>query len=347
MKIYYSSMFIREDIDSIHDLVRLANKDKIKLCLDTNICIYIRELYNDPYGIYKRKNNILDELFKFLKDVEYHDLEVDFLYGCEEASRTLDVFNINQDKLEEIIVNINNVLNMSNNQLLQFLYSNKVSSQCMDYSKRTDSKIQSLERPSSFKNILTLNYACLLQLYIQKMKYPDLDNVNQMIKYIDFLNTKIDMISASNLIFGYYYFSTDSIIKKMIHTKKKEVEHKIHAIWNASIDLTLPILVSRKFIEEDVIPVFVTADVGIFTLFNSMKIKCIFGDRVSTPPLVEINLEKLPWKTNNITLLDNYFNSIQKGRIQKLYYNNWNLHDIIIKNMNLCKELEDEAKKYM
>jgi len=334
-------MFISEQINSIDCLAKLANNDKILLCLDTNICIYIRDLYNNPFEILNKKDNTVNELFKFLKDVKYYDLNVDFLYGCEEASRTLDVFKINKDKLQEIKENINSIFNMSINELLQFFYSNKSTNPCKDYTNRTDSKL------SSFKNILTMNYACLLQLYIQKVKYPDLDNVNQMIKYIDFLNTEIDMISTSNLIFGYHYFSDDSIIKKMIHTKKRTVEHKLHAIWNATIDLTIPILVSYKFIEEDVNPVLVTSDVRLFTLFDSMKIKCIVQGGEVIPPLVEVNLNKLPWKTNDIDLVDSYFSSIQRSRIGKLYCDNIVIDDIVNKNMVLCKSLEGEAKKYI
>ncbi|MGL5352961.1 MAG: hypothetical protein ACRDA5_06510, partial [Clostridium sp.] len=74
MKIYYSSMFIREDINSIDDLVKLADNDKIQLCLDTNICIYIRDLYNDSFKIFNIKDNTIDELFKFLKSVDHNDL---------------------------------------------------------------------------------------------------------------------------------------------------------------------------------------------------------------------------------------------------------------------------------
>lgn len=347
MKIYYSSMFIREDINSIDELVRLADNDKIQLCLDTNICIYLRDLYNKPLEIFNRKDNTIDELFKFLKSVECHDLNVDFFYGCEEASRSLDVFNINEYKLEEIVRNINSIFNMSTNELFQFMYRNEVSNPCIDYSKRTDSKLQSLERPSSFKNILMLNYACLLQLYIQKKKYPNLDNADQMIRYIDFLNSEVDMISTANLIFGYHYFSNDSLIKKMVHTKKNEIEYKVHAIWNAAIDLTLPILVSYKFVKEDVIPVLVTSDVRLFTLFNSMKIKFIVRGGVIVPPLIEINLNQIPWKEEDIKRVDNYFNSIQKSRRERLYCDNRELDEIIVKNMSLCKKLEDEAKIYM
>ena len=47
MKIYYSSMFTRETINSIDHLVKLVENNRILLCLDTNICIYLRDLYNN------------------------------------------------------------------------------------------------------------------------------------------------------------------------------------------------------------------------------------------------------------------------------------------------------------
>ncbi|MGL5352814.1 MAG: hypothetical protein ACRDA5_05745, partial [Clostridium sp.] len=114
-----------------------------------------------------------------------------------------------------------------------------------------------------------------------------------------------------------------------------------------AIDLTLPILVSYNFLKEDVIPVLVTSDVRLFTLFNSMKIKCIVRGGIITPPLLEIDLNQIPWKEKDIKLVDSYFNSIQKSRRERLYCDNREVEDIIIKNMNLCKNLEDEAKRYM
>lgn len=250
MKVYYSSMFINKEINNIDELARLTDIEKVQLCLDTNICVYLRDLYNNPIAVFNKKDNTFNELYKFLKDVDYYDLEVDFLYGCEEASRTLDIFKINTLKLEEICKNINSLFNMDITEVLQFVYSNKNRIPHVDNTERTESKIESLERRSSFKNLLTLNYASLLQLYIQRNKYPNMDNAQQMIRFIDFLNEEIDMMNVSSILFGYHYFSNNSTIKKMIHTKNKDIEYKLHAIWNASIDLTLPVLVSHKFIEK-------------------------------------------------------------------------------------------------
>ncbi|GBG55934.1 hypothetical protein SPFL3102_02873 [Sporomusaceae bacterium FL31] len=49
MKIYYSSMYIKETIHDFEELISKCNPKEIKLYLDANICIYIRE-----FGI-KRK----------------------------------------------------------------------------------------------------------------------------------------------------------------------------------------------------------------------------------------------------------------------------------------------------
>ena len=48
MKFRYSSMYIREDIGSIGELVEILNPSAIQLQLDTNICIYLREFYRTP-----------------------------------------------------------------------------------------------------------------------------------------------------------------------------------------------------------------------------------------------------------------------------------------------------------
>lgn len=76
-----------------------------------------------------------------------------------------------------------------------------------------------------------------------------------------------------------------------------------------------------------------------------MKVKCIFKD-IEVPPLIEMNLEGLSWKEKEINEVNDYLYKIQYIRKSKWTHSK-NIETEIYKNMDICKKLENEAKKYM
>lgn len=349
MKIYYSSMFLKNNVENFEELISVVDPKMIQLYLDTNLCVYLRDFYREPNGIIKKSDGTWNELKKFLYNVEQSNLLVDYSLGVEEACRNLNNFEINFEKLSNMVEQINNLFNMDYLQMIEHSKLIKFEPPVKDKTTRKDSKMNSLNEVSRFQNLLYVNYACLLKLYILGNVTNTNNRVDNMKQYINFLDKEIDLISTANLIFGYHFFSGNSKIKKMIHSSQKTVEHKIHALWNAAIDLTFPTLISMNFAKDNTIPVFVTCDERLWIIFNSMKARVLFTEnaQLGQPPILEIDLSTTNWKDQELNSVDKYFNVIQDKRRTKFIYEKIDICKKLNELREVCFNLEKEAKRYM
>lgn len=349
MKIYYSSMYISEEINSFDELISKIEPEKIQLYLDTNICAYLRDFYREPNLIVRTTDGTWDELKVFLKNVEEHDLLIDYSLGVEEACRNLNNFEVNYEKVNEMVNHVSSLFDMDYLQVIEHSKLIKNQPPIKDNTTRQASKMDSLMEASRFQNLLYVNYACLLKLFILGNESNEKNRVDKMMEYMDFLDRDINLISVAPLIFGYHYFSDNSKIKRMVHPKNKSVEHKIHALWNAAIDLTFPTLVSRNFAKDGTIPVFVTSDERLWIIFNSMKIRVLFTDntKIDTPPIMEMDISSTNWGETELSVVNNYFSQIQKKRINKFMFEKIDIDDKLNKLRHICSTLENIAKNYM
>lgn len=345
MKVYYSSMYIYKTIYSSDELVKEIDVKAIELYLDTNLCIYMRDFYKEPSSITKRED-IWQELRDLLKFIESNDILVDFSIGIEEACRNKSNFEINLEKMLDMNKSINDLFNMNYFEMLEHGRLVKFDKQIKDTTQKEVTKINSLDANSIFQNSLFVNYACLLKMYLLDKEPSGLSRDQLMISFLDFLENEVDLFSTSIVVFAHYYFSGNASIRKIIHKSKKIAEEKIHALWNASIDLVLPTLVSKKLIESNIVPVFVTADEALWNIFNSMKIRVTIsdGNKFAHPPFVEVDLSNTLWTDEELILINTYYNKIMERRKYKFVFNNFDQEKLLQNLRVLCKRLEDQLK---
>ncbi|WP_068984492.1 hypothetical protein [Lysinibacillus xylanilyticus] len=334
MKFLYSSMFIDEDINDIESIIDNIGNDKVELILDSNICIFLRDFYKEP-SVITARTEIWGELKKLLYLIEYNDLEVDFYLGLEESSRSKSNFEIIEDKFFDAFNALSNLFSMDYLQMIEHSKLIKFDTPIKDNSLKQPSKMKALEQSGVFQNQLFLNYACLLKLYLLVEEKSEWENVDKMKLYLDFLEEDLDFLGATNILFGHLLLSGEDKSQKLIHPqkkKRKQREEVIHAIWNAAIDLTFPVLVTQKFFDRTKVPIFVTGDENCWRIFNSLKMRAMITDNngLATSPFVEMDLSNTLWNNEELLDINQYHDAIIDRR---KYYN-------ITRNKNLSKILE-------
>jgi hypothetical protein len=347
MAIYYSSMYVREVISDFDELVNRNIHKQMKIYVDANICIYIRDFIREPQTIISRED-IWDDLKIFFWNVKQYNMCLDYSFGIDEASRNKNNFEINYEKLDEMVKNIDKFSRMSYSELLEHSNLSINNRPAKDQTSKSKTKIDSLEKVSEFQKLLYITYASLLKLYILDKNKQSESNTKLMMRYIDFLDEEVNLINISNLAFAYHYFN-EGKIKKIIHSKQKATEDIIHTLWNAAIDLTLPTLVSikLKLIGSKTIPIFVTSDESLWLFFNTLKVNTLFtyqGKVGIFPPFIEVDLSQTNWKQIELNTLKQYYRD--KKRIYKALKRIDEI-DFIDKMRNISRNLELEAKQYM
>lgn len=353
MNFYFSNMYDNSPINDFEDLKKRDYFDKVILHLDSNICIYLRDFYDIPTKFQSTGNEkIVNELKLFLKSVKENNVEVNYSLGVEESCRNKQNFQINSEKAMQMIKSIESILSMDYFQVIEHEKLIKPNNQSKDFSNLPISKIDNLEVDSSFKDVLTIMYASLLKLYLLDKKSVSIKKHELMIEYLDFLDEDIDMISPSYILLGHYFFSETSKMKKMIHPKKKETIEILQAIWNASIDLCLTVLVPSRMRDDHQIPIFVTADEKLHKIISALQIKAIFdsGEKSMFPPIIEIDLEKVKWNNEQFRILSDYERKISSRRKDEYLllakYEESYKNKLIENARGIIKKLEGEISEY-
>ncbi|WP_210162472.1 hypothetical protein [Anaeroarcus burkinensis] len=342
-------MFIKETINNFDELIAKFNPKEMELYLDANICIYIRDFIRQPQTVIDRDDETFwPELKNFFRRVKQHNIFLNYSFGIDEASRSKANFEVDSDKLDELIDTISQFDRMDYFEILEHSKLIANNPPAKDKTSISKTKVDSLGKNSGFQIMLHITYATLLKLYILDKTRQSLSNVELMMQYIDFLAEEIDIINGSSLAFAYHYLDKGKI-KNLIHySKKNACENVIHALWNAAIDLTLPALVSRnvKVLGRKTAPVFVTGDEKLWLLFNTLKVNILFTDhgQPSYSPIIELNLSQTNWKHEELETLKQYY--YNKNRISKAF-NKIDEFDFVGKMRKLSYGLEIEAKKYM
>ncbi|WP_315794980.1 hypothetical protein [Paenibacillus sp. BIC5C1] len=346
MKFYYSSLYIHETLSSFEDIKNKIDLQLIELCLDTNICIYLTRFYKEPSNLLGQKDNTLEELLSLLKNIEMNNLLVDFSLGLEESCRELSNFEINMSKFRDMSNAIRSLFEMDYFQMLQHSKIIKFEPFIKHETLKTDSKTNSLESVSSFQRLLFVSYACLLKMYILDKQKESKSNTQLITEYFEFVEKEVNIFSASTTIFAHYYFSGNNKIRKLIHKTKNNDEDRLHAIWNASLDLTFPTLVSQKLLKDKIVPVFVTADENLSLIFDSMKMKFMVANEneAALPPFLEIDYTRTNWTQVELQEINNYYDRIMERRRYNFVFNNFDQEEVINRLRILCFNLEKELK---
>lgn len=341
-------MYLKEKIESIEDLINKLEPEVIQLHLDSNICIYLREFYREPSKTVSDAV-LWNELKNLLKHIKQYDIEVDLTLGVEESCRNLDNFEINKDKVKEALNNIGALFDMDFLQIIEHSKLIQFSEPAKDTSQRQSSKMASLNQPSSFQNLMFLSYACLLKLYLIYNDTTEPSNSKKMINYLDFLSNDVDLMSVAHISYGNLLLSGYPGAKDLIHPRKKTIEHIIHGIWNASIDLSFPTLVSGALISDKKVSVFVTRDELLWKIFDSMKLRFMFtnGDKSVHPPMMELDYSNFKWSEDEIDEIHKYHNKIQEERRFKFILSPESNEARLDRLRRLCFTLENNVKNYL
>ncbi|WLD93802.1 hypothetical protein [Alkalihalobacillus sp. AL-G] len=347
MKFYFSNMHDYLIFEKITDILQTNYSDQIVFYLDTNICINLRDLYDIP-SEFKQRNNgtVFKETLFFLREIKKNNIKLNYQFGIEEACRSKQNFQLNVNKLIEMKTSIDNILSMDYLEILEHSLLIRQNNQIKDNTVIQNSKFESLNQDSSFKDLVTVMYTALLKLYLLNMNHNK-EKFELMIDYLNFLDKELNLVSPSYALLGHYYLSETSNMKKIIHPRKKEFKEIIHAIWNTSIDLSLTVLIPSKIQNDKGIPIFVTADERLYKIFDCIKIRAIFnsGNNSILPPMVEVDLSKIEWNDQEFKLISQEEDKIMNNRIKRV-------HQLLQKNkqsiaqnaLNLVVKLEDEIK---
>lgn len=349
IKCFYSSMFIDKQIDCLEDIFKVTKPQYTSLVLDTNICIYIRELFEKGINFEEEKWQCLKEL---LYCTEKYDLDVNYAYGLEEACRNMESFKINEEKMNQMHQYITNIFNMDYLELVEYRKLVVKDNTIKDLTSKQDSKLKALTIDSSFKNIVVLSYALSLkvyQIYIRD-KNNNVNKLNQFKEYIEFMDKQLDFVSVAGVIMGLYFFTGNIDVRDLVTGKKKpkSISDVVHNIWKGSIDLCLPVLVSRLYNDLGTIPVFVTADKGLWQIFDSMKFASIFTDNgklLNIPQPTSIYYSHVQLDDEDLNPVINYVDNVMKARISKNINRKIDIEKEHERIKEICVGLEDSIKK--
>lgn len=337
----FSSMFIEEKIQNTQELVDKYGEEQFVLVFDTNICIYIRQFYNNPIKFKNRNKSIYNSLINLLQPIIKNKSYVYPDLGIQESSRSKKDFTLNKAKEKEMKTAIKTIISMNLQELNYFAKTLKFKKPIKDNSKEVESKIAALEKNNVFKNMLPLLYACSLKLYELEV-YSNISRVDKMKKLIDFMDKKVDCFLTVIMQYGYHYFN--GVHKKIIQKKEKSLPKLMHNIWNASIDLSFPYLANFLFDSLNKTPVFVTNDKRLHSVIKGLNIKVAFANKSKLsglPQGTEIDLSSANWGKNDIETVHNYYKKVHLNRgflKQKFKCQNKNYM------IRLCRKLENNIK---
>jgi len=304
----YSTPFNNEINLKLEDI--LEQYPKKIVVLDTNICVYLREFYNNPSEFIKKYSSIIEDLINLLGKIERYDLDVSFGIGLDESCRNLDSFELQQEKQTQMRESILNLLNLDSFALIQLIYSNQVIESIKDITKKGKSKIEALKHQDSYFTGLNIpTYACMLKIYLLNLdlKSNKINRLQAFEEVIKFMDQKLDLVGASIATFAFHYFGGNKLIKNILNKSAKNENEVIHNIWNASLDVCIPLIVSNHYSEEDGIPILVTADKGLNKLIELISLNNILtvdGRIARVPQLTSFTEEGTTWTEDELEKLE-------------------------------------------
>ena len=108
---------------------------------------------------------------------------------------------------------------------------------------------------------LMIAYTSFMKAFIIKQFDNDLSNEEKIYKYINFLDTKLNIMSPMESTFAFHYFGNRSGILKNVRKTNSinQIMDKVYAAW---IDLTLPTISAQlsDYTNYNIVPIFITFD---------------------------------------------------------------------------------------
>lgn len=349
MSIYFSSMFT----DDIGNLEIFLDKhgssiNTVKVILDSNICVQYEKYIRYP-AKYRAQNfewySILQNLQRILfncKDKIYANLAID-----ESTNAIADNSTI-VDKKENLIESLKKIIFMHPVEFeKQSLIVKNLEKPTFSKQEKPTSKISvlsSITKETPYIYYLRLIYPSLIKLYLLNKLMDDKFVIFE--EFLNFIDERIDLALSPLVVFSIYYiFDNQNKIAKILKHKSKTFADMIHNFWNASMDLYF-ISNAANHIEENITPIFITADKSLHLLSQKLIYKKFTirkdGGIGQSQNEVGVNDDFAFMKNKDKEKMIEINNAFSQKRISKKH--------IKVKNnpyiLDVCKEMEEELFKY-
>lgn len=322
IKIYYSSQYSSKELKSIKELVNFSKQNKVTLYFDTNICVYLRNIYFSPM-VYQKNKDKYSHLLPFILDIKRNKLDINYFFGANEAVRSKDNFSIIPEKLSEMLLSLENTLNMDS---LDYINHLKLIKKHHTFRDKTFLKNSKLFEYDQDKKIIIIYYYYLLEL--RRIELKSINGIDKFNLFLDLMYYKVDIVIPSIMAFAMHYFSGNDYIRSIIKPHKNNIKIELGNLWNAAYDLALVSLVSIQYAKTGSIPVFVTSDKKLFDLYETIKYKIGFLLRgVPQSGAAVFDYSKVKWSTNEISKIKTLSRKEQVMRFYEKMINNENDYD--------------------
>lgn len=293
-KVFYQSQFLYKEFNSLREIVSEYDRYGFKLIFDTNLCIYLRDLYLNPLNTINRLGDIWPILDEIIFTIKHYNLDYDYVFGLDESCRNKSDYSLNINKAMQTLIAIESILQCDYFSLKEYINSNSLIPPIKDNTDLAENKSIYYKSDTVFGEQQRINYPALLKIFLIDQKSST--DFEKIIEFLSYYDETIDLVCPNLFKFAYMYFGRNKSVKKMLHPKRKSKGQVLHGIWNCATDISIYHLTNQEIENNKLIPIFVTFDEGLYTLNKSSKVRIVFAEgsnfSKTLPPLVEIDLSE-------------------------------------------------------
>jgi hypothetical protein len=234
--------------------------------IDTNFAIMVREFVVNEEEFKKNYSNMHDDFINTIDLIRNNFHRIIYQYSCEEASRSKTTGNINLEKYKLMTKCFEKVFQIDVDTY-PISNTNEITVPI------NSSKIPLLKINGLFQAASVINYVMLLKAFILNHFDEEKTNKEKVISFLVFMEKEAKIFSPVTQTFAIHYFGKDSNILKKVK-KGNGFEGVLNKLYAAAIDLTLPTIAAQlsEITGYNEIPIFVSFDQGINTIFDSLLI---------------------------------------------------------------------------
>lgn len=333
----FSTTWVDGKINNINELIERNPYRRFAYILDTNFVIYARSYVEDKEKFRRENAKLYNEFIETVNYLKSQDL-IFYQFACEESSRDKIQGKLNIEKYKYTVKCLNEILNKN--------FNDTIITDDFAYEIIENSKINVIRTNKMFGIKLMIAYASLMKAFIIKQFDNNLSNEEKIYKYINFLDTELNIMSPIEITFAFHYFGNRSSILKNVR-KTNTINQIMDKVYAAAIDLTLPTISAQlsDYADYNIVPIFVTFDKGIKLIFDSLIVieTGIWNGKIIPKYDFKVFYDS-GWKDEDIVRISNRLKIISEKR-----ENQFNRGEKTISNeehfFKMCNKLELELKE--
>lgn len=291
----------------------INKKKPLMFIVDTNFAIMIREFVVNKNKFKSDYLDLYDDFINAINIIQKYFYRIVYQFACEEASRDKKTGNIDLEKYKLMTRCFANVFKIEVDEISKSNFT-EINESC------NSTKIPLLRNNGIFKSISIINYVMLLKAFMLKNFDEAKTDKEKVISFLDFMEKEVGVFSPVIQTFAIHYFGRNSNILKGVK-KNKGFEYLIGKLYAAAIDLSLPTIAAQSSDATNYfeVPIFVSFDKGVTTIFDSL-----FINRLGSTPSGNIVpgytlkiFYNSGWDDDEIVELVNYGNNLQRNTKRK------------------------------